>query len=275
MARFSEILALIVLLCGSFSLGTESEIRYPNTTSGLEQMMTDALNKANSGDSASVNEMGRTLVLPEFREWFTAKFGDANCALATLAANDCLGPRMAMAYERTIDSIPVSLALTLHDFHRERMTNFEAVNETVTCARPIKFEFSSSLVGSLSTTPFLSEQLSELARRREPLYSLWAYSNEKQTLIAFFVYEKGAFRFVGMPHPVRTEEWIAHREDRDIPHAKQEPRILTEEQVQVGNAVISPVIAKRTVVVKVELDKDYFGEAPPAAYTAAPATSLK
>ena len=89
---------------------------YPNSERGLELLMADMLALQKSGDAAALAPYLQSLILPNSEAWFTSTFGDERCGEQQLAANDCLGPRMAFTYRPLAKVLPASFSLTLADF---------------------------------------------------------------------------------------------------------------------------------------------------------------
>ncbi len=233
-----------------------SVLVYSDSPAGLESFFSDALKAFRESRSTTVLEYGQSLVLPNADAWFVSKFGDTKCKEKTLAANDCLGPRLAAAYGTYSPVLPASFEMTLGDLAQEGLTNFEVVNYTGLCASPQRIVPSEKLVGSLTTTPVLSSMLSGLVQHREPVYVVWAYSQDKETTLAFFVYDEGAFRYIGMPHPFLPETYIQVRDSgASISGPAATPHYLTDDQLPVRDVIVDPAIVANTVVLNVEVDK--------------------
>jgi hypothetical protein len=245
-------LALIILIvnCAGVAQSKPTAPSYPNTSAGLESMMNDmtSLQKRNGGPELEALLEG--LVLPHPEEWFTSEFGNVRCAEAQLAANDCLGPRLALAYSVIAQNLPASFALTLKDLIAEDLATFEVANYSEECPGPIRIEPDVKLVGSLSTTPTMAE----LGQKHEPVYVVWSYGKTKQTTLGFFVYADGAFRYVGMPHPASIEEFRAKSMGQAA--ASSAPRYLSEDQLEMKNAPLDSEMIQRAVVVRVVVDRD-------------------
>src|ERR1700733_10784311 len=132
---------------------------YSNTEAGLEQMMGDMLALQKQGDATALSPYLKSLVLPDADRWFTSEFGDARCSEKELGPNDCLGPRMALAYRPLAKVLPASFSLTLSDLLHEGLISFESTNYTQECPGPIRIVADRKLVGGLTTTPYLSSVL--------------------------------------------------------------------------------------------------------------------
>lgn len=229
---------------------------YPDSTSGLEALMNDLTAVAGSGDKEALAPYLLSVVLPHPDEWFTAKFGDQRCKEPDLKADDCLGPRLALAYKAKAKILPSSLEVTLNDLIKEGLTNYEAVNYNSPCAAPIRIVSSPKLFGNLYTTPFLSPVLSGLVKNTEPIYVVWTFNQDKETTLGFFVYSEGSFRFLGMTHPASEEAWkegrLSSKEESAILSAS---RYLSDEQLDVPNVAVAPSLVQRTVVLHIVVDK--------------------
>lgn len=223
---------------------------YADTEVGLEQMMTDMLSLQKKGDVTALTPYLQSLILPDSERWFTSKFGDARCTEQQLGPDDCLGPRMALAYRPLAKALPASFSLTLADFLHEGLTNFEATNYTEPCPGPQRIVAARKLVGGLTTTPYLSSSLSGLVQHREPVYVLWAYSEDKETTLPFFVYSEGAFRYLGMLHPASDG---ALRKDAgpETDSVAPSAHYLSEDQLEMSDVLNDPSLVQRTVVLHV------------------------
>ena len=226
---------------------------YPNTEAGLEQLMDDMLCLQKKGDAASLSPYLQSLVLPDPDRWFTSEFGDARCTEKQLGPNDCLGPRMALAYRPLAKVLPASFSLTLSDLLHEGMINFEATNYIEECPGPQRIVAARALVGGLTTTPYLSDSLSGLVQHHEQLYVLWAYSETKETTIPFFVYWEGSFRYLGMLHPASDD--ALHSDAAGIkPQAEPSAHYLTEDQLEMKKVLNDQARGQKTVVLRVMVD---------------------
>lgn len=229
---------------------------YPNTTAGLEHLISDMLLLQKNGDNAALAPYLQTLVLPDFDSWFTSKFGDVRCGEQQLGPNDCLGPRMAFTYRPLARVLPASFSLTLADLLHEELTNLEATNYTEDCPGPQRIVPARELVGGLTTTPHLSSVLSGLVQHREPTYVLWAYNQTKETTLPFFVYSEGAFRYIGMLHPASVEDFHKSKTMADSADAAPSAHYLTEDQLEMKKVVIEPSLVQKTVVLHLLISPD-------------------
>jgi hypothetical protein len=224
---------------------------YPNTSAGLEHMMNDMLLLQKKGDSKALAPYLQSLILPSQEHWFDSEFGEARCGETQLGADDCLGPRMALAYRSLAAVLPASFSLTLTDLISEGLTNFEATDYMEQCPGPDRIIPDRELVGGLTTTPYLSPLSSKLAREHEPTYVLWIYNDHKETTLPFFVFSEGAFRYLGMLSPASIEELQDANAGKKRRGPDPSPHYLTEDQIEVKNAMRDPALVSKIAVVQV------------------------
>ena len=230
--------------------------QYPNTAAGLEELMSNMIALQKKGDSKMLASYLQSLVLPDAEHWFVAEFGDNRCGEQNPGANDCMGPRFASSYQRLARIIPASFSLTLQDLIDEGLTNFEATNIAEGCSGPLRIVPDRNLLGGLTTTPMVSEALPGPVRRREPVYALWIYSEKKQTTLPFFVYSEGSFRYLGMLHEATFDEFRKGKSIAETAQPAPEAHYLTEDQLEVKNAIVDPTLVQRTVVLRVVAGAD-------------------
>jgi hypothetical protein len=250
---------------------------YSNSPDGLEALIEEMITLEKRGDTTGLAPYLQSLVLPNPETWFRSKFGDNNCGGEHLAANDCLGTRLALRYAITARNLPAAAALTLSDLVDEHLTNFEAVNHDDLCASPRRIIPASKLVAQLTETPILSDVLSGLVQKREPVYVLWSYSEIEETTVGFFVYSDGAFRFIGMPHPVSVEELARNTDStKGKIEAIQSSSIpppaddLTNEVLAMQPVLVDPALVRRTAVLHVVINEA--GKAIEVSYVRGPET---
>jgi hypothetical protein len=268
MSRFLGLLAALVFLGGvssnpqqSVPTAVQAIPTYPNSASGLEAMMNDMLALAKRGDTTALVPYFQSLVLPHAEDWFKSEFGDENCGTEHMAANDCLGSRLALAYASRARTLSTAAARALSVLIDENLTDFEAVNYSQPCAGPQRIVPARQLVGDLTTTPILSPVLSGLIQHHEPVYVLWSYNEKAETTVAFFVYSDGAFRYIGMPHPASLDEFARRAE---IPQGGD----LANEIVDAQPVLADQALLQRTVVLHVIIGPD--GKAREVSYVRGP-----
>ena len=261
--RASSLIALVGTICLGIGTAAGQTVgdapvvpQYPNTAAGLEELMNDMITMQKKGDAKILAQYLRSLVLPDAEHWFVSEFGSDHCEEQNPGADDCMGPRFASRYQRLARAIPSSFALTLQDLINEGLTNFEATNISEECSGPVRMVPHRELLGGLTTTPMVSSGLPGPVKRHEPVYALWIYSESKQTTLPFFVYSEGAFRYLGMLHEATFDEF---RKGKSMPEAADpapEAHYLTEDQLEVKNAIIEPALVQRTVVLAIVAGAD-------------------
>ncbi len=218
--------------------------------------MRDMIALQKQGDTKTLPLYLQSLVLPDAEHWFVTEFGDDHCGEQNPAANDCMGPRFAYSYQRLAGAIPSSFALTLQDLVNEGLTNFEAANVAKECSSPVRILPDRKLLGGLSTTPLVSAALPGPVKRHEPVYALWIYSENKQTTMPFFVYSEGAFRYLGMLHEATFDEFRRGKSIAETVQPVPDAHYLTEDQLEVKDAIVDPVLVQRTVVLRIIASAD-------------------
>jgi hypothetical protein len=229
---------------------------YPNTAAGLEELMSDMIALQKQSDTKMLASYLQLLVLPDAEHWFVHEFGDDHCGEQNPGANDCMGPRFASRYERLARDIPASFALTLQDLINEGLTNFEATNIAEECSSPVRIVPDRKLLGGLTTTPMVSPGLPGPVKRHEPVYALWIYGQSKETTLPFFVYSEGAFRYLGMLHEATFDELHKGKSIAETAQPAPEAHYLTEDQIELKNAIVDPALIKWTVVLRIVAGAD-------------------
>lgn len=159
---------------------------YPDLPAGLEKLMKGMLELERHGDTNALAPYLQSLVLPNPDAWFKSIFGDT------------VGAQLALSYEPTAKGLPQAMAVTLKNLRQERFADhFEAVDSNKPCAAP-----SFMVVQSKSETDALGPsavKLLVLQKEHQPMYAVWFRKGRSVSAMAFFVYDKGAFRFIGKP----------------------------------------------------------------------------
>lgn len=237
--------------------------RYPNSPSGLETLMSNMVALEKGGDEAALRPYFQSLILPHPEAWFPSEFGDKNCADKQMAANDCLGSRLALTYASIARTFPSAATKMLRYMLSDSLIHFEAVDHAAQCPSPQRILPARELVGELTTTPILSPVLSKLVQNHEPVYVLWVYNETKETTVAFFVYVDGAFRYIGMPHPASVEEFFrkssldqAKAETAQTVDNAEPFRDLTNGVSDDKAVLADPALVERTVVLHVLIGPD-------------------
>lgn len=159
---------------------------YPNSSAGLEKLMKDMLGLEKHGDTSALAPYLQSLVLPSPDAWFKSIFGDT------------VGAQLALSYEPTAKWLPQSMAATLRNLLQEDIADhFEVVDFNQPCARPSFRGFQSDM----ETKAFGPAVFKLLGSRKkhEAMYTIWFHKDRSASAMAFFVYDEGAFRYLGKP----------------------------------------------------------------------------
>ncbi|MGH9730513.1 MAG: energy transducer TonB [Candidatus Acidiferrales bacterium] len=159
---------------------------YPNTTAGLEKLMKDMLKLEKRGDASALAPYLQSLVLPNADVWFKSIFGDT------------VGAELAISYEPTANWLSQSMAATFKNLRQEGLADhFEVVDFNKTCAAPSFM----SIQGDSENKALGPSAIRLLAFRKqhEPMYTVWFHKGRRVSTMAFFVYDEGAFRYMGKP----------------------------------------------------------------------------
>jgi TonB family protein len=143
---------------------------YPDTTQGLEKLMKDMMKLEKHGDQRELAAYIRSMALPDVDNWFKSVFGDYN------------GAALASASERGRKEFESLAPNTLATFLKQGLTEVESV----------RFDDSCNRRGTATEYPLLL-----LRVRPEPLFDVRFLGGTTGTLLAYFAYVDGAFRYVG------------------------------------------------------------------------------
>lgn len=159
---------------------------YPDSPAGLENLMKDMLKLEKRGDTSALAPYLQSLALPNTDAWFKSIFGDT------------VGAQLALSYEPTARWLPQSMEATLKDLRQEGLADhFEVVDFNKPYAAP---SFISIQGDSETKTLGLSAfKLLGFRKQHEPMYTVWFRKSRSVSTIAFFVYDEGAFRYIGKP----------------------------------------------------------------------------
>jgi hypothetical protein len=231
-------------------VGNGSMPHYADSASGLESMMRDMLEASKRRDTATLTQYVSSLALPDSESWFNAHFARENCDIRQLAANDCLGPRLALTYSATANTLDTAASKTFEDLIDESLTNFEAVNYADLCAYNVRIVPAGKLLSQLSTTPIITSMQSALGQHGESVFMVWAYNENEETMIGFFVYSQGSFRYLGNPHPASTEEFAS----KTAPHERPPSDDLTFEIISQPQVIVDSQAVQHEVTLHVLID---------------------
>lgn len=160
---------------------------YPDSSAGLEKLMKDMLELDNHGDANTLAPYLQSLVLSNPDAWFKSIFGDT------------VGAQLALSYEPTAKGLPQAMAATLKNLRQERFADhFEAVDSNKPCAAPSFMVAAHSESETKALGPS-AVKLLVLQKEHQPMYAVWFRKGRSVTTMAFFVYDEGAFRYIGKP----------------------------------------------------------------------------
>lgn len=187
--RFSGAwLALLIFFASSSvpgqSVGTPSgQLRYPDSTDGLEKLAKDVLKAQESNDAARAGWLLENLMLPNPGEWYAQNFGGA-------AAREA-----ESTYEANIKSLPLQLAQFFVGIHSRNQNEVVAVRFDKTC---------DDNAGD-QTFGILESRIQKV-----PLYELRFFSGGRFTRLFAFAYVDGSFRYVIPPDEERLVSKTPH-----------------------------------------------------------------
>lgn len=152
---------------------------YSNSPGGLQKLFKEMLRLRKNGDTKALAPYIQSLILPNSDAWFRSSFGDN------------IGAALAGDYERTRIDIPLSFPDTLRQLQSKHLTSPQAVL------------FSDSCNPNATETEY---PLLLLRTNSQPLYDVRFEYGNRLTLIPYFAYVDGAFRYLGNFH-VRTRSF--------------------------------------------------------------------
>lgn len=143
---------------------------YSDSPGGLEKLFKEMLKLEKNGNTQALAPYIQSLILPNSGSWFRSTFGDA------------IGVHLASDYERTRAELPVSFPDRLADLVAKHPPDPEA----------IRFMDSCNVHASETEYPILL-----LRANVQPLYDVRFKYGTKLTLLPYFAYVDGAFRYLG------------------------------------------------------------------------------
>jgi TonB family protein len=177
MARFVLRASLLILLtvapaCAQDAGMASAVETYAESAAGLKELAANALELARRGDHAALNELVRTMVLPDPDAWFEGAFGEA-------------GRSMARDYRMMRAETPGRLFGAFLQFVRDKQTHIDARRLDKPCeARVTELQY-----------PLLAARV-----RPVDLYEIRALrSDSTGRALWFFAWVDGGFRYIGMP----------------------------------------------------------------------------
>jgi TonB family protein len=181
-------------------------LSYPNDVGGLKQLASDVLKAQQQTDFARAGQLLDSLVLPNFREWYSDNFTEPAAAKAI------------PAYAANAKNLPVQLAGVFLNAHQEGFHSIEAVryeDEQSAC--------SSSQIFSAMT----------FRRTRFPLYELRFTHGDKFKRVFAFAYVDGAFRLVLVP------DFSTRRTPSADQAGDSSPQAAAVERIRMGGPVVA------------------------------------
>ena len=156
---------------------------YPDSAAGLDKLMKGMLELEKHGDTNALAPYLQSLVLPNPDAWFKSIFGDT------------VGAQLTLSYEPTAKGLPQAMAATLKNLRQDGFADhFEVVDFNGPCASPSFMVESETKSLGLSAVKLLG-----FRKQHEPMYTVWFRKGRSVSTMAFFVYDEGAFRYIGKP----------------------------------------------------------------------------
>ena len=216
---------------------------YPDSSAGLEKLMKDMLKLEKRGDTSALAPYLQSLFLPNPDTWFKSIFGDA------------AGAELALSYGPTARWLPQSMAATLKNLRQESLTDhFEVVDFNKPCAAPSFMSIQGDSENKALGLPAL--KLLGFRKQHEPMYTVWFRRGRSVSTIAFFVYDEGAFRYIGRPEIPAS----VAAQGRPQPQVKSGGPVQAAKLVQMVDPVY-PMAAKEAhvqgaILLSAEIGKD-------------------
>jgi protein TonB len=179
-------------------------LSYPNDVGGLKQLASDVLKAQQGTDFARAGQLLDSLVLPNFREWYSDNFTEPAAAKAI------------PAYAANVKTLPVQLAGVFLNTHQEGFHGIEAIryeDEQSACSSPQVF----------SAMTF--------RRTRVPLYELRFTHGDKFKRVFAFAYVDGAFRLILIP------DFSTRRTPSPDEAANSSPQATAVDRIRMGGPV--------------------------------------
>lgn len=143
---------------------------YPDSPGGLQKLFKEMLKLEKNGDTKVLAPYVQSLILPNSDAWFRSAFGDV------------IGASLAGDYGRTQAELPMSFPDTLADLVAKHLPDPQAIRFTDSC----------NSQASETEYPILL-----LRANAQPLYDVRFEYGTRLTLLPYFAYVDGAFRYLG------------------------------------------------------------------------------
>jgi TonB family protein len=183
---------------------------YPDSTQGLEKLMKDMMKLEKQGNQQELAAYIRSMALPDADNWFKSVFGDSR------------GAALASTSERGRKEFEGLAPNTLANFLKQGLTDVEAV----------RFDDSCNRRATATEFPFLL-----LRERPEPLYDVRFLGGNTGTLLAYFAYVDGAFRYIGNLKKPSAASSPKPSETQSAPDNGADMENGPKKTVKIGNAV--------------------------------------
>jgi TonB family protein len=144
-------------------------VSYPDSQSGLKQFAADVLKAQRDNDAARAQKLLDSVVLPNYREWYTKNFNEYAVA------------RAVPAYASSGNQLPAQIAKLFLDSYVEGFRNIEA----------LRFEDEQSACSSAPVFSAMTARISHV-----PLYELRFIHGDRYKRIFAFAYVGGMFRLI-------------------------------------------------------------------------------
>lgn len=163
---------------------------YPDSPAGLQKLLKEMLKLEKNGDTKALAPYVQSLIVPNADAWFRSTFGDA------------IGTTLADAYEQTRIDLPLSFPNILGQLQSKHLTNPEAVRFSDSC-NPNATE---------TEYPLLLQRMNA-----QPIYDIRFLDGVKISIVRYFAYVDGAFRYLGN-FQVRAHDFaVQHLDLKRIP----------------------------------------------------------
>jgi TonB family protein len=183
---------------------------YPNTPEGLEKLMKDVLKLEKQNNQQELAAYLKSMTLPDADNWFKSVFGETR------------GANFASASAQWRKEFESSAPDALATFLKRGLTDVEAV----------RFDDSCNRRATATEYPFLL-----LRERPEPLYDVRFHESNTGTVVTYFAYVDGAFRYIGSLK--KTSAAVSYKPNKapSAPDQRADMEDDPKETLKIGNEV--------------------------------------
>jgi TonB family protein len=192
---------------------------YPETSQGLEKLMKDMMNLEKQNNQQELAVYLKSMTLPDADNWFKSVFGDSH------------GAALASASERGRNEFGTIALKSLAAFLKQDLTEVRAV----------RFDDSCNRRATATEYPFLL-----LRQRPEPLYDVRFLRGDTGTLLTYFAYVDGAFRYIGSLKKANAGNSSERTQTQPSADQAAEP---AEKTIRLGGSVASAKLIHQEVPV--------------------------